>query len=69
MPVKNFFIFFSHLTTLSRAKALIYAGFVGISVAYWVFYESVQSGRRYLNSSSATETVKFGTKYGAVASH
>ena len=58
--------------------ALIYAIFLILSVAYWFFYESIQQGRRYFSSgnnsstvteNSGSEMIKFGTRYGAVASH
>ena len=62
--------------------ALIYAIFMLISVSYWFIYETAQRGRRYINSSTSNsgpiqppattdnkETIKFGTRYGAVVTH
>ena len=58
--------------------ALIYALLMIISVSYWFIYETAQRGRRYINSSASNlsptpqastdnkETIKFGTRYGAV---
>ena len=58
---------------------LIYAIFMILSVAYWFFYESYQQGRSYFGGRSATnngtnptgaqETIKFGSRYGAVVTH
>lgn len=53
-----------------------------ISVSYWFIHETAQRGRRYINSTNTSspsptqpvitdnkETIKFGTRYGAVVTH
>lgn len=48
--------------------AAIYAATLFISVTYWIYDESVKEIARRNGDSSGRQTIKFGSKYGAVAS-
>jgi hypothetical protein len=55
------------LIFLVENVAIIYAVCAGVSIAYWIFYETAKAGRRYLAGNQSN--IKFGGKYGAVTAH